>query len=376
MKQHQVPPLRRQRLSTPPQKHPQTFNTRIGMPWLRTQPHHPVDPSVEPHSATPRQAEGDPYTYLVIAQLSGELRVKESTVTTLLAEAQARERKVRQLERQLNQEKGTVLALQTAQDAVLKELQSSIWAEALEEVEEHAGVEEAAQDVVAEEAALEKALTRAKRKFDKLDAQGSGVLEVGQALALVEWLWRRGLRPGGRALVSAAEQAVQAERLTREAEQGMRFEALSAWFRAAYQRVKHARAQAAQHSAAAAAAAGETGAQHSGVAAAVDEAADSTGGGGGECEVLRAEVHALKAALRTASEGLYSAEGALVRSMQQQRRVRELHAQRGEETEACRAMRDELEAVAAELHRLESAVVGEPEQVCCCCVWCVMGGAQ
>lgn len=94
--------------------------------------------------------------------------------------------------------------------------------------------------------AVDPMLERAKKKFDQLDADGSGVLEGAELQALGEWVWSN-FHPDGQPL-SEAEKSEQGQkllhRLDANTDGSMSFDEFGAWFNnthAAIQRFRRAR---------------------------------------------------------------------------------------------------------------------------------------
>ena len=75
-------------------------------------------------------------------------------------------------------------------------------------------------------------LVRAKKKFDKLDADGNGVLEGAEIVALSDWLWSM-FHPGGVPLTeeAKAEQGAKLmKRLDANGDGVMDFDEFAGWF--------------------------------------------------------------------------------------------------------------------------------------------------
>ena len=88
-------------------------------------------------------------------------------------------------------------------------------------------------DDSSDEAVINRALMRAQKKFDKLDANGNGVLEGDELLGLAEWVWSS-FHPGGVALTADEQQAESAKLLGRLDTNGdgcMSFVEFGAWFK-------------------------------------------------------------------------------------------------------------------------------------------------
>ena len=84
-----------------------------------------------------------------------------------------------------------------------------------------------------DELVMDRMVMRAQKKFDKLDANGNGVLEGDELLGLAEWVWSS-FHPGGVALTADEQQAESAKLLGRLDTNGdgcMSFVEFGAWFK-------------------------------------------------------------------------------------------------------------------------------------------------
>ena len=92
-------------------------------------------------------------------------------------------------------------------------------------------------------AEMDKTLVRARKKFDRLDVNGNGVLDGDELVELSDWLWSS-FHPGGRALTEEEKQAGVDKLLHRLDENGdgvMEFEEFREWFHATCESISLAR---------------------------------------------------------------------------------------------------------------------------------------